>query len=137
MHHYPYSFTINRQVLSVHLGYYDGERSKPQDIAIDIRLYFAKLPECARTDKAPFIDYAILVHALRDDCLGKEFALIEHMANVFFGITRAIMDEHCPKDDIKLWLRVTKLKTPLKGLEHGASFIASDLPAGATTVPVV
>ncbi len=134
MAHYPHSFGIHRQIFSIHLGYYDGERAVPQPIAVDIRLYFGALPTCARTDKAPFIDYAILIEAIRTFIEGKEFSLIEHLAAEFFAIARSIMDAHCPSEDIKLWVRVTKLKPPIQGLEGGASFVTSDLPAGASCV---
>ncbi len=134
MAHYPYLFTINRQELSVHLGYYVAERGKKQRVAVDIRLYFSKAPVCAVTDTAPFIDYGILCQAMKDFVEQKEFALIEHLASELFVLLRGILNTHCA-DEIRLWLRLTKLTTPISGLADGASYILTDLPAGASIPP--
>lgn len=134
MTHYPYIFTINRQLLSVNLGYYEAERGKPQQVAVDLRLYFTHAPECAATDQAPFIDYGILCQSMKDFMVGKEFSLIEHLATELFNLTRGILQAHCT-DDIKLWLRLTKITTPIVQLADGASYVVSDLPAGANFPP--
>ena len=134
MTHYPYIFTINRQLLTVNLGYYPAERGKPQRIAVDLRLYFKKAPECAATDQAPFIDYGILCQSLKDFIKDKEFSLVEHLATELFYLTRGILEAHCT-DEIKLWFRLTKITTPIPDLADGASYILCDLPAGASFPP--
>lgn len=135
MTHYPHIFTINRQVLTVHLGYYEEERKTKQTVEVDVRLYFPEAPECARTDRAPFVDYAILVDAMKE-ASGRTFWLIEYMATELFNILRGMVDEHCAKE-IKLWLCLTKVTTPLEGLAGGASYVTTDLPANATFPPAV
>lgn len=136
MPHYSHIFTINRQILSVNLGYYEKERGKKQRVEVDVRLYFSEAPECARTDKAPFIDYAILIQAMKDFTADREFSLVEHLGTELFYLLRGILTEHCD-DDIKLWLRLTKITTPIDGLAGGASYVMSDLPAEATLAPAL
>ncbi len=136
MTHYAHIFTINRQILSVNLGYYTEERGKKQRVEVDLRLYFPESPECARTDKAPFIDYGILVEAIKDFTVSREFSLVEHLGTELFYLLRGILTEHCG-NDLKLWLRLTKITTPIEGLEGGASYVTSDLPAGATFPPAL
>lgn len=136
MTHYAQIFTINNQRFSANLGYYDHERAVTQLISVDLRLYFPIPPECANTDQAPFIDYAILIQAMKDYVEGKEFSLIEYLATQFFAIARGIMSEQV-SHDIKLWLRLTKVNPPIPGLMDGASYVLSDLPAGATFPPAV
>jgi FolB domain-containing protein len=135
MTHYAQIFTINRQQLTVNLGYYEKERGKKQKIEVDVRLFFPSAPECAKTDTAPFIDYGILVQAMKDFIDGREFALVEHLATELFFLTRGIISAHCG-DELKLWLKLTKLTTPIPDLAGGASYITSDLPADATFPPL-
>ena len=134
MTHYGQIFTINRLQLAVHLGYYDDERGEKQPIEVDMRLYFPAPPDCARTDKAPFIDYAILVEAVKACAASRQFALIEYLATELFSVSSKILAERCGPD-IRLWLRLTKTKAPIEGLAGGASYVLSDLPAGATFPP--
>lgn len=134
MTHYAQVFTIDRYRIPAHLGYYDAERGTKQTVEVSMRLYFPKPPECVRTDRAPFIDYGELVAAVKDRIAGGEFRLIEHLAGELFRIVREVLDTHA-LTDIRLWLKLTKCTTPIAGLEGGASYVLSDLPADATFPP--
>lgn len=133
MAHYPHIFSINRLHLAVHLGYYDAERKKPQPVEVTLRLYFPEAPPCARDDYAKFIDYDKLAGAIHGLAEAREFRLIEYMTMEVYDVVRRYVNEHA-SEEVKLWLRLTKLATPVPHLTGGASFTTSDLPAGWTAI---
>jgi FolB domain-containing protein len=132
MAHYSHIFSINRLHLAAHLGYYDAERRKPQPVEVTLRLYFPEAPPCARDDYGRFIDYDKLAAAIYGLAEAREFRLIEYMTMEVYDVVRRYVNEHASAD-VKLWLRLTKLATPVPHLTGGASFTTSDLPAGCTT----
>lgn len=131
MTHYAHLLTVNRLQLAAHIGFYTGERAKPQPIEVSFRLYFPDAPDCAVNDEAHFIDYGALCKLLREYIEGKEFKLVEFMASDLFRYLRKVMDAQ-GGGAIKLWLSLNKVAAPVPGLTGGASFIHSDLPPNAT-----
>ena len=131
--HYPHMLTLTRLRMPVHLGFYDAERAHKQDVEISVRLYYATPPAAAGDDHAPFHDYAKLAAELTDYMNARQFRLLEFMANDMFRHMRAWYDAN-GGEAIKLWLKVDKVQAPVPGLQEGASYILSDLPAGATAV---
>jgi FolB domain-containing protein len=134
MTHYAHILSANRLQLAVNLGFYTGERAKPQPVEICFRLYFPEEPPFGSDDDAEFIDYGMVCKALKDFVDGREFKLVEFMAMELFRHLRALLDGR-GASDVKLWLRLNKISAPVPGLTGGASFIHCDLPVGATTMP--
>lgn len=133
MTHYAHILTLEQLEILTHLGFYDEERGKRQRVAISLRIYFPKAPACAQDDYAKFMDYGALANHLIAWVTQGEFRLIEYMGMQAFQCVRAYLDtHHCA--DARLWLKLTKCDAPVPNLNGGASFIHSDLPAGATTI---
>ncbi len=132
MTHYAHILTLEHLEMLSHVGFYDEERGKRQRIAISLRLYFPKAPDCCEDDHAKFLDYGALAKFLTEWCEAGEFRLIEFMGMQAFRSVRGYLDAHgCA--DVPLWLKLTKCTTPVPNLKAGASFIHTDLPPGATT----
>lgn len=131
MAHYAHRITVNRLQVPAHIGFYTGERAKPQPVEICFRLYFPQAPACTRDDEGEFIDYGGLCKVLTDFIATREFKLVEFMGSELFRVLRTHLDGRGAAD-VKLWLRLNKISAPVPGLIGGASFTVSDLPAGAT-----
>lgn len=134
MPHYGSSFIIERLALDASLGLYEQERAHKQPVAISVRLYFPDLPACTSDDSGTFIDYASLSNRLTSLVESQHFQLIEYLAHALFQSAREYLDAHGAKE-VALWLKLTKCKPTLRYLTDGASFVLSDLPAGATVLP--
>ncbi len=132
MAHYAHILTIDRLAFDVHLGFYDNERAKRQRVEISLRLYFPEAPPCTADDHAKFLDYGTLSDALAAWAEAGEFRLVEYMGAAAFRFVRDYLDGR-GHPDIRLWLQLRKVTTPLPKLMGGASFIHSDLPVDATT----
>jgi FolB domain-containing protein len=135
MTHYAHQLCVNRLQLAAHIGFYTGERAKPQPVEVCFRLYYPEAPEFTRDDEASFIDYGVLCKALKDYVDAREFKLVEFMASDLHRHLRAVIDAH-GGSTIALWLRLNKIAAPVPGLIGGASFTHCDLPAGATVAPL-
>ncbi len=131
MTHYTHMISVNRLQASAHLGFYNGERAKPQPIEVCFRLYFPEAPLASTNDEADFIDYGQLSKTLTDFIASRDFKLIEYMGAELFRQLRADLDAR-GGTHIKLWLRLNKIAAPVPGLIGGASFTVCDLPADAT-----
>lgn len=131
MPHYAHMVSVNRLQAHAHLGFYTGERAKPQPVEICFRLYFPKAPAHTIDDEADFIDYGQLCKVLTDCIATRDFKLVEFMGAELFRILRADLDAR-DGQDIKLWLRLNKIAAPVPGLTGGASFTHCDLPPDAT-----
>jgi len=127
--------SVNRLQVPAHVGFYTGERAKPQPVEICFRLYFPEAPLCSRDDNADFIDYGQLCKVLTDFVVSRDFKLVEFMGAELFRHLRADLDARGGQD-IKLWLRLNKIAAPVPGLIGGASFTHCDLPANATIATV-
>jgi FolB domain-containing protein len=133
MTHYAYVLVANRLQLAVHLGFYTGERAKPQPVEISFRLYFPQAPAQADNDEAEFIDYGMVCKSIHDFVAVREFKLVEFMAMEVFRHLREVIDGRGGQA-IRLWVKLNKIAAPVPGLTGGASFVHSDLPAGATWI---
>ncbi|MFM9890428.1 MAG: dihydroneopterin aldolase [Rickettsiales bacterium] len=133
MNHYAQMLTVNRLRLEVHLGFYEAERLKKQPVEICLRLYFAQAPDASTDDHAHFIDYGAMCAALSDYVTSRDFRLVEFMAHDVFRHMRTWVDGQ-GGNAVKLWLKLNKCEAPVPNLQDGASYILSDLPAGATAV---
>lgn len=133
MNHYAYMLTVNCLRLEVHLGFYEAERLKKQPVEISLRLYFEHAPAAATDDHADFIDYGAMCVALSDYATARNFRLVEFMAHDIFHHMRNWVDAQ-GGHAAKLWLKLNKCEAPVPNLQAGASYIMSDLPAGATAV---
>lgn len=131
MPHYAHMVSVNRLQLPAHIGFYTGERAKQQPIEISFRLYYPDAPPHTRDDDAEFIDYGVLCKSLTDFVASRKFKLIEFMGAELFRCLRREVDA-LGGSDIKLWLRMNKIVTPVPGLTGGASYTHCDLPPGAT-----
>lgn len=134
MAHYAHVLSVNRLQVPAHIGFYTGERAKPQPVEICFRLYFPEAPPFALNDEADFFDYGQLCKLLTDFIASRDFKLVEFMASELFRQLRAEMDRRGGAH-IKLWLRLNKVAAPVPGLTGGASFMHCDLPADATYAP--
>lgn len=135
MLHYAHMLSVNRLQVAANIGFYTGERAKPQPVEICFRMYFAEAPAFSINDEADFYDYGQLCKFLTDYVDTHEFKLVEFMASQLFRVLRAELD-HRGGGAIRLWLRVNKVAAPVPGLTGGASFTHCDLPAGATVAPL-
>jgi len=54
MPHYAHMITVNRLQAHACIGFYTGERAKPQPVEICFRLYFEQAPPCTLNDEADF-----------------------------------------------------------------------------------
>lgn len=133
MTHYAHVLVANRLQLAVNLGFYTGERAKPQPVEVSFRMYFPTAPAQATNDEAEFIDYGMLCKSVHDFVSPREFKLVEFMAMEVFRHLREVLDAH-GGSAIKLWLKLNKIAAPVPGLTGGASFIHSDLPTDATWI---
>lgn len=133
MTHYAHIFSVDRIEFDAHLGFYAEERAKPQKVGVSMRFYFPASPSWSHDDHAGFIDYAEAVKLVEQAAGARSFNLIEYMAREMFGIVRSYLDTH-HGEDIKLWLKLTKCHPPIPAVKSGASFMLSDLPAGASSV---
>ena len=136
MPHYAHILSVSRLQVDAFIGFYEPELQKPQPVEISYRLYFEQAIDSNSDDNAHFFDYGELSDTLRDCATNGRFNLIEYMSMELFRCLRAHLDNHGGKD-VKLWLQLNKIEAPVPGLKGGASFIHSDLPAGATFIPSV
>ena len=115
----PCVLAIGDLRLEARLGCGADERAVPQGVRFDLRLRFERLPEGSQTDRLEgTVCYADLSDSLRKLCGEREFHLIESLALEAYRR----LSETAVKAGARLWLRVTKLRPPVAGLEGGASF---------------
>jgi dihydroneopterin aldolase len=113
--------------LWVRLGCSASERETPQPVDLDLAVRFAEPPIACASDKLEdTICYAELIDAAREACAGAEFQLVERLAHELFGRLRALVPPGA-----ELWLRVTKLRPPVEGLEGGVAFSLGDFSGPA------
>jgi dihydroneopterin aldolase len=123
--------SINRLQVHAHLGFYTGERAKPQPVEISFRMYYPKAPAHTLNDEAEFIDYGQLCKGLTDYIAANSFKLVEFMGAELFRRLRADLDAR-GATQVRLWLQLNKVAAPLPGLIGGAYYTQCDLPPDAT-----
>lgn len=135
MPHYPYLLRIDRLTMMADIGLYAQEKGVPQPVEFSLCLYFTALPDYARDDDGAFYDVYAMCAQLRELTASRRFQFIEHLGASAFTLLRGWLDAQ-GGPPVCLWLSARKLRPPVPGLEGGAAFIQSDLPAGATTAAV-
>jgi dihydroneopterin aldolase len=102
--------------LQARLGCGADERARAQGVRFDVEISFEKLPAGAVSDQLEgTICYAGISGKLGDICASGEFRLVEHLAwKAYQTLPQA--------PGTRVWMRVTKLRPPVAGLEGGASF---------------
>lgn len=133
MVHYAHIVSVNRLQVHAHLGFYTGERAKPQPVEISFRLYYPEAPAQTKDDEAEFIDYGQLSKGLNEYVQSRSFKLVEFMGAELFRTLRADLDAR-GASHVRLWLKLNKIAAPVPGLIGGASYIECDLLPGATMV---
>ncbi len=110
--------TINSLVVPVKVGVTEAERKKPQNISVDIKIQFARLPVGCDTDNInDTVCYDSLCSEIMTFLKGGEFKLIEKIAADIYKIIE--------KNGEFLNILVSVKKKPLiDGLE---GFVAMDL----------
>jgi len=104
--------------LSVHLGWTDEERARPQEVSIDCRIDFARPPAGAASDElADTVCYGELCELFRAKAASRPFRLIEALA-------RALAEAALPRLGVgtRYEISVTKLHPPVDGLKGGARY---------------
>jgi dihydroneopterin aldolase len=113
----PCALSLSDLRLETRLGCGAEERARPQGVRFDLVIGFARPPEGSLTDRLDgTICYAELAELLRTLCQEREFHLIEHLGYEAYRRASRITGQQ------PLWLKVTKLRPPVPGLEGGASF---------------
>ncbi len=135
MAHYGSVFSINRLRVEALIGLHAYEHTKRQPVDICVRLYFSEPPAATGDDNAAVLDYSAIAERLSALATKQHYRLIEYLAQQLFDAVRAYADAHGGQA-VKLWVRLTKVSPAVPFLREGASLVLSDLPAGATTVPV-
>ncbi len=108
--------------LDVRLGCTAEERALPQPVDLDLAVRFRALPAACASDRLEdTVCYAELIEAARKACVGREFALVERLAQELFTRLRPLVPQ-----DAELWLRATKLRPPVEGLAGGVAFSLGD-----------
>lgn len=128
---YSSALTINRLRLSVHLGCEKEERVTPQPVEVSIRFYYPAIPAPALRDEGEYECYDKISASIRRMCANKEFRLIEFLCMQVYEVARKAV-----KKDVKIWVSLTKCNLPVPEVLNGASYLYTDLPPGAWTVPV-
>lgn len=131
MPHYAHMVSVNRLQVHAHLGFYTGERAKPQPVEVSFRLYYPEAPAHTADDEADFIDYGQLCKGLTDCIASRSFKLVEFMGAELFRTLRADLDAR-GATHIRLSLTLNKIAAPVPGLIGGASYTQCDLEPGAT-----
>lgn len=130
---YPFSLSIDKLALPVHLGVTEAERAEPQTVYADVRLLFPTIPNANHTDAAEFLCYDTLCQALLKVAQEKPVQLIEFLLGELYRCARAHVSAHVSAE-VKLHLKLHKpLPQTLVGYQvDGATVEYTDLCGGLT-----
>lgn len=104
--------------LQVGLGCTKEERSRPQEVRVNVELRFVETPACVRTDDLrDAICYAKISEALALHAVEREFHLVEKMAGDFLNIVNRIVEGRAV-----VQLSVHKVRPPVEGLLGGVEY---------------
>jgi len=105
--------------LSVSLGCLPEERQAAQEVEVDVRIDFGKIPAAVDSDRLEeTVDYAVLVARMRSVTRGRHFDLVERLAGSLFA---ALREELTAID--RLALSVRKVAPPVSEVTGGAVFV--------------
>jgi FolB domain-containing protein len=115
------SITLNNLELSVNLGWPQGERIKPQIVALDVTLHFLSLPSACMSDQlTDTYCYDQLIKTIKNSLSARNFRLLEHLAHEIYYIIKQAL-----APDIKVNIRLTK-KPAILNLTGGVTFCCGD-----------
>ena len=114
--------TIRGILLPIGIGSSADERLNPQPVEIDLTIRFQTPPRGMVTDRLEdTVCYDALVGAIKEVALGREFSLIEHLANEILTSLRSIVEsEH------EVRVTVRKVSPPIPEITKGAEFTVGD-----------
>lgn len=127
---YNNCLAVNRIRTSVNLGEEKKERSKPQAVEVDLKLFSPDIPAISKNDNCDFLCYDELSHVIRDFCKKQEFRTIEYLGYQIYLRIRPLIPRHT-----KIWVRLIKCDPPIEFVKGGTSFTYSDLPPFSWVVP--
>ena len=108
--------------LMVHLGCEADERKLQQEVKVNLEFRFASAPKAIVTDDIQdTICYAKVSHDLKKYCTGKEFKLIEKMAEDLIHVAR----ERVPPST-QVGLIIHKVNPPIKEIKGGTAYRIAD-----------
>lgn len=114
---------LEKLQVKTHIGVSDSERKSPQIIECNLELKSNRKLNCFTNDNSDdYICYAELADKISNYCAGKEFRLLEYLANQVFDMLRANLSE-----DYRIKLEFKKLKPHMKNEMEFASCIVSDI----------
>ena len=115
---------FDRALFTVRLGCYSEERLKPQEVELDLRIWFETTPAGCRSDRLKdVVCYEELTTAVENALADRSFHLIERLAAVVYDVLHPLVPA-----DARLWIRVKKMRPPVAALQHGVSFWYGDPP---------
>jgi dihydroneopterin aldolase len=119
-----HSLSIEGYRLPVLLGIEESERSKLQDVLIDLEFRFRSPPKAITTDQLKdTICYSDICLAMRNFSKGKEFKLIENLTQDLYKLISKSL-----RGKIPFSIQVTKMKAPVENLLGGAKYRIADFP---------
>ncbi len=116
--------------IDVHLGISAEERQHPQRIILDIRFYLPSLMSSSVDDNGEYICYHGISEKVYALCIGREYRLIEYLAQEVYRLLRRETAE-----EVKLWIKLHKARILLSYVEDGSSYTYTDLPPHSWVVP--
>lgn len=112
------SLHIHDLSLWVNLGIRDIEKTERQEIRLSVDLEFSKIPDACRTDK---LDDTVCYHELCRKITAlveeKPYAMLEKMAQDILNLIKSETS-----NDVKVKVRLHKVRPPIARLEGGVSF---------------
>ena len=118
------SLHIQDLSLWVNLGIREIEKTERQEIRLSIDMEFSKTPEACTTDK---LDDTVCYHELCRKITKlveeKSYAMIEKMAQDILDVIK--VETSKSSQDLKIKVRLHKVRPPIARLEGGVSFTLS------------
>lgn len=120
-----HSLLIQDLILQIRLGCLPEERSVPQEVRVSLEFRFPTPPKGIQSDElTDTLCYAEICAGLRNACEGREFKLIEKLAQVFFEATTQLVKKFDP--GIQTAITVHKVAPPVPNLRGGTVYRLGD-----------
>jgi dihydroneopterin aldolase len=130
---YPAAISLNGFSLNVNLGLGSAERAVPQQIKVDIDLYFSNQPKACFHDGEGFICYHEISDLIAEVVQGKEFQLIEYMGRQFCDALEPYLQRAAQMaeiNDVRYVMKLRKCSPPIEGLLGDAVYSFTNLANG-------
>ena len=110
---YNHALILENLKLNLYIGVTKSERSKKQNIFLQIKITFRKPPLACVTKKiSDTVCYAVLIKKIQAFCKNKKFILIEELGTQILDLIKKNIPKSC-----KVHLRIAK-QHPLPELSH-------------------